>query len=140
MTNRKVGFIIKDQKPLILDRTETVQSACEKMSKRKVGCVLIVDDAQQLIGIFTGRDAVRSVGKMGNVSNIAIEEVMTPCPLTISSNHRAYDALQKMSDGGFRHIPVVDEGKILGVVSKNDFKGMEVDQIDQCEHLAECIW
>ena len=45
-----------------------------------------------------------------------------------------------MCDGGFRHLPVVDEGKILGVISRNDFKGMEVDQIEQCEHLAECMW
>lgn len=140
MTNRKLGTIIRNQKPLILSQATKVQSACQEMSKRNVGCVLVVDDKKNLVGIFTGRDAVRTVGKSGNVSNTELNKVMTQNPLTICPHQRACDALQIMSDGGFRHLPVIEEGKILGVVSRNDFKGMEVDQIDQCEHLAECIW
>ncbi|MFM7084681.1 MAG: cyclic nucleotide-binding/CBS domain-containing protein [Hyphomicrobium sp.] len=140
MTNRKLGAIIRNQKPLILSHTATVQSACQEMSKRNVGCVLVVDDKKKLVGIFTGRDAVRTVGKSGNVSTIELNKVMTQRPLTVASHQRACDALQMMCDGGFRHLPVVEGENILGVVSRNDFKGMEVDQIDQCEHLAECIW
>lgn len=140
MTNRKLSVIIKNQKPLILPLSSSVQSACEEMSKRNVGCVLVIDDKKNLVGIFTGRDAVRSIGRLGDVSKIMLKSTMTPNPLTISPRQRASDALQMMCDGGFRHIPIVENGEILGVVSRNDFKGMEVDQIDQCEHLAECIW
>jgi predicted transcriptional regulator len=44
-----------------------------------------------------------------------------------------------MCDRGFRHLPVIDNGKIVGVVSRGDFKGMEIDQLDEDEHLWECV-
>jgi predicted transcriptional regulator len=44
-----------------------------------------------------------------------------------------------MSDRGFRHLPVVEDGKILGVVSRGDFKGMEIDSLEEYDHLWECL-
>jgi len=44
-----------------------------------------------------------------------------------------------MSDRGFRHLPVVEEGKLVGVVSRGDFKGMEIDRLDEEDHLWECV-
>jgi CBS domain-containing protein len=55
---------------------------------------------------------------------------MTPKPITITPTTRAIDALRKMHEHGFRHLPVVDDGKILGVVSRGDFKGLELDLLD----------
>lgn len=65
--------------------------------------------------------------------------VMTPNPLTIHPAQRAIDALLIMSDGGFRHLPVAEEGRIWGVVSRDDFKGMELDWLEEDECLAECL-
>ena len=59
MTNRELAYIVKDQKPLVLARDETVREACRRMWERRSGSVLVVDKQQRLIGIFTGRDAVR---------------------------------------------------------------------------------
>ena len=81
MTNRKLATIIKNQKPLILSSSATVQSACEEMSERNVGCVLVVDDKKKLVGIFTGRDAVRTIAREGNAGNIYLDKVMTLNPL-----------------------------------------------------------
>ena len=64
---------------------------------------------------------------------------MTSDPVTITPDSRAIDALRLMSNRGFRHLPVVDDGKIWGVVSRGDFKGMELDQLDEEHHLWECI-
>ncbi len=64
---------------------------------------------------------------------------MTARPKTVSPDERAIDALRLMCDGGFRHVPVVEGGRIWGIVSRGDFKGMEIDQLDIEEHLAECI-
>jgi CBS domain-containing protein len=64
---------------------------------------------------------------------------MTPNPVTITPQRRAIDALRAMSDGGFRHLPVVENGAIWGVVSRGDFKGMEIDHLDEETHLYECI-
>ena len=54
MTNRKIAYIVKDQKPLVLTAHETVQHACRCMRERRAGSVLVIDDQQHLCGIFTG--------------------------------------------------------------------------------------
>jgi CBS domain-containing protein len=64
---------------------------------------------------------------------------MTPNPITITPNSLAIEALRKMNDGGFRHLPVIEDDTIWGVVSRSDFKGIEIDQLEDEEHLWECI-
>jgi CBS domain-containing protein len=139
MTNRKLAYIVKDQTPLVLPTHETVQHACRCMRERRAGSVLVLDDQQHLKGIFTGRDAVRTIaeGKDGAATRLA--EAMTHDPVTITPESRAIDALRVMCDGGFRHLPVVENGRIWGIVSRGDFKGMEIDRLDEETHLFECI-
>lgn len=139
MSNRVLATIVKEQKPLILGRNETIQRACDEMWRRHVGSTLVVDDAQCLCGIFTGRDAVRALSKGQSAALTPLSDAMTPDPVTITPDHRAIDALRVMCDGGFRHVPVVDDGKIWGVVSRGDMKGMEFDRLEEEEHLWECI-
>jgi len=80
-------------------------------------------------GLAEGRDAA--------VTTLA--QAMTPNPVTITPENRAIDALRAMSDGGFRHLPVVESGRIWGVISRSDFMGMEIDRLDDEVHLWECI-
>jgi CBS domain-containing protein len=138
MTNRRLGYIIKDQDPLLMRGSETIQQACKAMQDRHVGSVLVVDDREHLIGIFTGRDAVKLLAK-GQGGNVALAEAMTPDPVTTTPDHKAIEALRAMSDGGFRHVPVVERGRIWGIVSRADFKGIEIDRLDEEEGLAERI-
>ena len=139
MTNRTLAYIVKDQNPLVMLAAETVQSACRSMCERRAGSVLVVDDRQRLIGIFTGRDAVRTLAQGKSVARTTLDKAMTPNPITVTPDQRAIDALRAMSDGGFRHVPVVEDGRIWGIVARCDFKGMEIDRLDEEEHLAECI-
>ena len=139
MTNRKLAFIVKDQKPLVLAAHETVQHACRCMRERRAGSVLVIDDQQRLSGIFTGRDAVRTLAEGNDAAVTILARAMTPNPVTIAPESRAIDALRTMSDGGFRHLPVVESGRIWGIVSRGDFKGMEIDQLDEEDRLWECI-
>jgi CBS domain-containing protein len=120
-----------------MQAADTVQKACEAMRARHVGSVLVVDEHQRLLGIFTGRDAVRllATGK-----GTALANAMTSHPVTVIPEQRAIDALRAMSDGGFRHVPVVEKGRIVGIVSRADFKGEELDRLDEEETLAERIW
>ena len=145
MTNRKLAYIVKDQEPLVLAAHKTVQHACRCMRERRAGSVLVIDKQQRLSGIFTGRDAV-SLAAMRCVRSpkagmpmTTLAQVMTPNPVTITPLNRAIDALRTMSDGGFRHLPVVENERIWGIVSRGDFKGMELDQLDEEDHLWECI-
>lgn len=139
-THREISSIIKDQKPLTLDAENTVRRACQLMTQTGGGSVLVVDERGSLGGIFTGRDAVRALSEGGDAGSSRLALSMKPHPVTITPGNYAIDALRIMSDGGFRHLPVVENGKIYGVVSRSDFTGIEVDQLDQDEHLAECIW
>ncbi len=139
MTNRTIAFIVKEQTPIKLKSGETLQRACRLMAEKHVGSVLIVDDADRLIGIFTGRDAVRAVSKGLDPATTVLASAMTRDPLTIEPSKRSIDALRLMWDGGFRHLPVVEGGSIRGVVSRGDFKGVEIDRLDLEQHLWESI-
>jgi CBS domain-containing protein len=139
MINRRLGYIVRDQEPLLMQATESVQSACERMRAKHVGSVLVVDEHEHLLGIFTGRDAVKLLAE-GKAGDTSLQHAMTADPVTISPEHKAIDALRAMSDGGFRHVPVVQRGRIVGIVSRADFKGEEIERLDEEEVLAERIW
>ena len=138
--NREVSSIISDQIPLALSAEETVRSACVAMRQSSSGSALVVDLQGQLIGIFTGRDAVRALSEDGDAGSKLLRLAMKSKPVIITPQSHAVDALRTMSDRGFRHLPVVENGTIYGVVSRSDFTGVEIDRLDEDEHLAECIW
>ena len=139
MIDRKLTNIVEDRKPLVLPEAATVQQACRSMWEQRAGAVLVVCDERRLTGIFTGRDAVRTLAEGRNAEETTLAKAMTPNPITITPDHCAIDALREMSNRGFRHLPVVENGRICGVVSRADFSGMEIDQLDEEEHLWECI-
>ncbi len=138
--NREIRDVVGKRKPLVIAADQTVADACRAMWKRKAGSVLVADKRQRLTGIFTGRDAVRVLAKAKAPATTRLARAMTPDPATISPDSHAIDALRKMNDCGFRHLPVAESGKIVGVVSRSDFTGREIDHLDEEEHLAECIW
>ena len=137
--NREVASIIKNQMPLVLADDETVQRACQSMTESRCGSVLVIDKQQRLTGIFTGRDAVRLLAN-GKDAAESLGQAMKPNPVTITPDGHAIDALRAMSNGGFRHLPVVENGRLCGVVSRGDFTGIEIDRLDEEVHLSECIW
>jgi len=129
--NRAMAEIIRNQKPLTLPPSATVQEACKHMHRRKVGAVLVVDAKQGLVGIFTGRDAVRVLALGKSADTMPLRQIMTRKPATLPPRHTAIEAMRIMRDGGFRHVPVVDEGVVIGVVSRDDFRGLELDRLDE---------
>lgn len=132
MTNRQMSEIIRHQEPLTLPRSASVQEACRKMDARKVGAVLVTDTKGKLVGIFTGRDAVRALSLARDPVETLLKDLMTKSPATMRPGRTAIEALRMMRDGGFRHLPVVDEaGRLHGVVSRGDFRGLEHDRLDE---------
>ena len=129
--NREMAEIIRNQKPLTLPPTATVQEACKHMHERKVGAVLVTNPKGELVGIFTGRDAVRVMAEGKPAEATPLRQVMTKNPHCLPPRHTAIHALRLMRDGGFRHVPVVDEGVVIGIVSRGDFRGLEQDRLDE---------
>jgi CBS domain-containing protein len=129
--NREMEEIIRNQRPLTLSPSATVQEACKQMHARKIGAVLVTDPKGALVGIFTGRDAVRLLAESKNAQTTRLRQVMTKNPDSLPPHHTAIDALRLMRDGGFRHVPVVHEGLVIGIVSRGDFRGLEQDRLDE---------
>jgi len=137
---RKMSELVRHQNPLILPSTATAKEACRSMRDRRVGAVLVVEADGRLVGVFTGRDAVcRVLAEGKDPAKTRLAEVMTPKPDTIAPRSTAIEALRLMADRGFRHLPVVDAGKVVGIVSKGDFRGLEHDRLDEETGLWERI-
>ena len=135
---RHLSDIVCNQHPLTLPPSSTVKDACRKMQERRVGAVLVTDGDGSLVGIFTGRDAVGRVLAEGkSAAKTKLAEVMTPNPTTMHPQKSAIDALRLMWDGGFRHVHLVESGKLAGIVSRGDFKGLEQDRFDEERQLWE---
>mgnify|MGYP001246855458 CR=1 FL=1 len=140
MAYRHMSDIVRNQNPVTLPPRASVKEACAAMRNRHVGAVLVTENEGRLVGIFTGRDAVcRVLAEGRDPAATALADVMTPKPDTMPPGMSAIDALRKMEDCGYRHIPVVENGKVVGVVSRGDFKGMEIDRLDEETGLWERI-
>jgi CBS domain-containing protein len=107
MTNRQMSEIVRLQKPATLRPAATVQEACREMLTRRIGAMLVTDEQEHLLGIFTGRDAVRVLAEGKDPIHTMLENVMTRDPNTLAPGKTAIEALRLMQDGGFRHVPVV---------------------------------
>jgi CBS domain-containing protein len=141
MSERHMLDIIRDQKPVMLPPTATVKEACGRMKDRRVGAVLVVEEGSRLVGIFTGRDAICRVLAQGkNAAHTHLSEVMTPKPSCMPPGRTAIEALRLMQDGGFRHIPVTEGGRVVGIVSRGDFRGLEQARLDDETHIFERLW
>ena len=141
MAQRVMGDIVRDQRPLVLRPGTSIKEACRQMGARRVGAVLVADRERHLLGIFTGRDAVCRVLAEGlDAAATTLAEVMTKRPATMPPDKPALDALLLMQDGGFRHVPIVDNGRVVGIVSRGDFRGLEQARLDEETGYAERLW
>jgi CBS domain-containing protein len=132
--------MVRHQNPLTLPPEASVATACQAMRDRRVGAVLVARPNRSLVGIFTGRDAVcRVLAEGRDPASTNLAEVMTPDPDTMPPGKTAVDALRLMQDGGYRHLPIIEEGRIVGVVSRGDFRGLELDRLDEETGLWERI-
>ena len=137
---RKMADMVRNQDPVALPPEATVKDACQRMRDRRIGAVLIIEADRRLVGIFTGRDAVHRVLAEGkNAARTTLAEVMTRDPDTMPPGNTAIEALRRMEDGRFRHLPIIDEGKVVGIVSRFDFSGIELDRLDEETGLWERI-
>jgi CBS domain-containing protein len=109
------------------------------MRKHNVGAVLITE-SKALKGILTVNDMTYRVIAEGlDPDKTLLGEIMTPDPDTVSSDTTAIEALRRMQDGDYRHLPIVDEGCVSGLVSRRDFHGLEKARLDDETALWERI-
>jgi len=140
---RPVRSIIEDQKLVTASAEITVASAARLMKEHGIGAILVIQDGR-LAGIFTERDALfRVIAEGRDPATTRVAEVMTANPRTIAPDRPFGHVLHMMYEGGFRHVPVVDDGRPLGVVSSRDALGPDLQQfiaeLDKRIHIGEIL-
>ena len=95
----------------------TLGEAAREMQRRSVGSALVMDAEEHFVGIVTERDLLRAVAASRHPDQCRVEEWMTADAITIAPTPTRDEAAAIMQERGFRHLPVVDRGKIIGVVS-----------------------
>lgn len=120
MSIRSIRSIVAGQTPISAAKTTTVVEAARLMKQQNIGALLVLDSSR-LIGIFTERDALFRVLAAGRDPNATrLGDVMTAQPQTIGPDEPFVHALRVMHEGKFRHLPVVEFGRPLGMVSVRD--------------------
>jgi CBS domain-containing protein len=128
MPQRSVRTLIAGQKILTVPKETTVREAARLMKKMRVGAAMVVAK-EKLIGIFTERDALfRVLAEGRDPATTQLADVMTGKPQAISPDRPFGYALHLMYEGGFRHVPVVENGRPIGMVSARDALGPELQE------------
>jgi len=139
MPNRIIRNVVENQNIVCSSPYNTVAEAARQMKEARVGAVMVVEKAQ-LIGIFTERDALfRVLAEGRDAQTTRLAEVMTADPQTIGPDKPFGHALHMMFEGGFRHVPVVENGWPIGMVSARDALGPEMQVFESELRLREQI-
>jgi len=137
MFDQPVRCVMQQSKVLKAAPETPVGEASVLMARRNVGAVMVVE-GERLVGIFTERDLVFRVVAQGlDVGKTRLEEVMTPSPQVVAPDKPFGFALSIMHEKGFRHLPVVDGGRIVGIVSSRNAMDPELEEFVSEERRRE---
>ena len=136
---RKISDVMPQRAPVALPPDASVRDAADTMCRENIGSVLVVE-AEELRGIFTERDVLcRVIARERDPGTTSLAEVMTAHPDTIAPENMAIDGLHKMHDGGYRHLAVVSDGRVIGVISRRDFGWLEEARLEEETQIWERI-
>ena len=111
---------------------DTINDAAVILSDKRIGALIVSEDGVQVDGILSERDIVREIGKNGvGCMSDCIRDYMTSSVIACKPEDSVVSLMSKMSKGRFRHMPVVDSGKLVGVVSIGDVVKARIELIEQ---------
>lgn len=139
MPNRHLKSVVSKRPLVIATPQMSVLDAAKAMRDKGVGSVLVEAD-QKLVGIFTERDLMNRVVAAGlDVSATTLAQVMTAEVIGLEADKPLSHALHLMHQHGFRHVPVLEQGRPVGIVSARDALGIEWQQFERELKLADDI-
>jgi CBS domain-containing protein len=112
--------VLDPRAPVTVAATAPLRDAMRQLIAARIGALLVTDSAGALVGILTERDFLTKVAGAPGFETEPVSAFMTRDPETVAPNDRLAVALGKMDAGGYRHLPVVDGGKPVGVISVRD--------------------
>ncbi|HQT43978.1 MAG TPA: CBS domain-containing protein [Halothiobacillus sp.] len=112
-----------------VDPETSITNVVKLLGEKRIGAVLVIDAHDKLVGILSERDIVRTLNTHSAATlNMTAAQLMTHSPTVTSPEATVVDAMQVMTDGRFRHLPVVSNGKLVGLVSIGDVVKARIDQ------------
>jgi CBS domain-containing protein len=125
MGRRVVPEVVSGQDLLTIGPDASVRDAARRMTERRIGAALVIEQGR-LVGIITERDIMARVVAEGlDPDSTQVWIAMTADPKTVAPDQRSIDALKLMYEGGFRHLPVVEDNRPVAILSLRDFLATE---------------
>lgn len=135
LTGERTVKRLRLSKALTVPESTSIHEACRRMATRRVDALLLTDSNALLCGILTDKDiATRVIAREVNLEDTPVSKVMTRNPIFVLSDTLAVEALQKMVQGKFRHLPVVENGEVIALL---DIAKCLYDAIARMERAAE---
>ena len=119
----KVSTILKEKgdKVITLEGETRLEDAIKALAQHRIGAVVILDSREQIAGVFSERDAVRAIGEEGAAAlQRPISDLMTRKVISCSLEDTHDQVLERMTEGRFRHLPVVEGGRLIGIITIGD--------------------
>ena len=139
MFDPSVCEIMQRNALLLLPAETIVSEAAKQMLSKSVGAVVIVEN-QHLIGIFTERDAVfRVIAQVLDTTTTRLATVMTARPVALAPEKSYGHALVLMQEHRFRHVPIVEDDNVIGIVTARDARDLELDEYVSEERRRELL-
>src|SRR5262245_11667126 len=134
MQRKIIPDVVSEQELTLLSERVSVRDAVALMAQRRIGAVMIAND-DRLIGIFTERDLLMRVVAAGlDPARVTLGEGMTRSPDPLTPDDAVHDALDLMSRRGYRHLPVIDDNKVVGMVSVRDLYSAVLHEMEDEIH------
>ena len=131
----------KNRQIWTISKNQSVMQALILMSEKNIGAIIIVDNNDFPIGIFSERDYARKIILKGKSSkDTLLDEVMTKELITVTRDYKIDQCMEIMNERGIRHLPVLENQKIAGIISIRDvLKIMMKEQKELIDHLQKFI-
>jgi CBS domain-containing protein len=136
MTVRKIIEGKRIQSVVTITPSDTVAAAADVLAKYGIGAVMVSRDGSVVDGILSERDIVRALAARGPAClQLSVSDIMTPEVIGCHPEDTPTSVMKRMTDGRFRHMPVIDDGRMIGVISIGDVVKARIDEI-QHENVA----
>jgi CBS domain-containing protein len=123
--------VLEPADPITAEEGDSLEKVCGLLQKHSIGCVLITNNHDELVGVFSERDFMTRVfQKVKDIENSSVRDFMTKEPVTVEPDTPIAFCLHLMSEGGFRHLPMVDrDGMPISIISVRDVVNYLVNRL-----------
>jgi len=128
----KAILSVKGTEVLTIEPTTSLAAAAKLLAERKIGALVVTGPDQRVVGIVSERDIVQELAAHGPAAlDLALTEVMTRKVTTCSASDTISSVMERMTAGKFRHLPVIEQGRLAGLVSIGDVVKYRLQEMER---------